>query len=431
MRAPALRGWDFWNAIGSPRTVCAPMVDQSEKAFRLLTAELGTDLAYTPMLHSRLFSTIPTYRALHFDPEPERSRPLFAQLAGRDPKVVLTAARMIEAEGVDAIDLNFGCPQRIANKAGRQYGAFLLDEPDVVVSLVKTLADELSVPVTAKLRLLNRGVDATVKLCERLEDAGASVITVHGRTREQNKQLAGSASWEAIGKVVSSLSIPVIANGGVGCAEDVRRCLDETGAAAVMSSEALLENPALFCANRHPTTGEYLDQDALAERYLQLCELHPPTKGIAMARGHLFKMLHNGLKTHPHMRDALLDAGSIDEARRVTRELAALRWEQPRFHTPEARGELSWYRRYPRPSDEPRSSEAPRSDEGLAAALGGAERERAEAAVLEKRERRRRDRREKRARRRRTKEDASSSPAAAVQSAATRAAAAGGRPATS
>ena len=93
---------------------------------------------------------------------------------------VLEAAQMIE-EHVDAIDLNFGCPQGIARKG--RYGAFLLDEPDVMVSLVKTLADGLSIPVTAKLRLLPSR-PASLELCKRLEGAGASVLTVHGRTRE-------------------------------------------------------------------------------------------------------------------------------------------------------------------------------------------------------------------------------------------------------
>ena len=70
--------------------------------------------------------------------------------------------------------------------------------------------------------------------------------------------------WAAIGEVVRAVGIPVIANGGIGCREDVEACSEQTGAAAVMSSEGLLENPALFCSNRHPSTGEYLDQTALA-----------------------------------------------------------------------------------------------------------------------------------------------------------------------
>lgn len=236
---------------------------------------MGTELAYTPMLHARLFSEVPTYRDLHFDPG---DGPLFAQLAGHDPAVVLHSARMIE-EHVDAIDLNFGCPQGIARKG--RYGAFLLDEPDVMVALVKTLAEGLQVPVTAKLRLLPERSEA-IQLCKRLEEAGASVIALHGRTRSQNKHLSGRADWDAIREAVDALSVPVIANGGIFSRDDADACLAHTGAAAVMSSEALLENPALFCRNIDPRSGEYLDQDALAARYLSLCADHPPSKGAAM-----------------------------------------------------------------------------------------------------------------------------------------------------
>ena len=122
-----------------------------------------------------------------------------------------------------------------------------LDEPDVMIALVERLAADLSIPVTVKLRLLPDR-DASIALCKRLEEAGASALCLHGRTREQNKQYAGSADWEPIRDVVSALGIPVIANGGIETRADVDACLEYTGAAAVMSSEALLENPALFCS---------------------------------------------------------------------------------------------------------------------------------------------------------------------------------------
>ena len=221
-----LTGWDWWRSIGSPKYVCAPMVDQSELPFRLLCRELGTTLAYTPMMHARLFTEVPEYRRLHFDPEPTLDRPLVGQLAGHDPEVVLAAARLIEPQ-VDAVDLNFGCPQGIARKG--RYGAFLLDEPDTMVALVSTLARELSVPVTAKLRLLPSR-PASFELLKRLEDAGASVLALHGRTREQNKQYCGAADWEAIAEAVRVVSVPVIANGGIGTFADVEACLEQVRA---------------------------------------------------------------------------------------------------------------------------------------------------------------------------------------------------------
>lgn len=142
------------------------------------------------------------------------------------------------------------------------------------------------------------------------------------------------------------MNIPVVANGGIGSMADVEACRQATGAAAVMSSEALLENPALFCSNVDPKSGGYLDQDELARRYLAVCAQHPPCKGAAMVRGHLFKMLHHGLRSNPDLRDDLLVARTLPEMHGVVDRLAAARWEQPAFHTAHMRPELSWYARH-------------------------------------------------------------------------------------
>lgn len=155
------------------------------------------------------------------------------------------------------------------------------------------------------MRLLG-SPEATLDACLRFQQAGASALTVHGRTREQNKQYCGAADWSAIGDVRRALSIPVIANGGISGAADVDACLAATGADAVMSSEGLLGNPALFAANRHPTTGALVTQRQLAREYLQLAREHGAPD--ASARGHIFKMLHGALGARPTLRDDLAEA---------------------------------------------------------------------------------------------------------------------------
>jgi len=334
--------WDFWRSLGSPRYVCAPMVDQSELAFRMLTRGMGVGLAYTPMLHARLFTEHEAYRSHTFDPElARRDRPLFAQLAGHDPAVLLEAGRLVQGK-VDAVDINFGCPQAIARKG--RYGAFLLDESDLAVSLVGALAQGLDVPVTAKVRLLP-SLDASIRLYERMVDAGASVLCVHGRTKEQNKHRSGAADWSAVAAVVDAIDIPVIANGGISSLDDAHACLEVTGAAAVMSSEMLLENPALFCGNIDPSTGAYLDQTELARRYLAVCVAHPPPT-LSHARSHIFKMLHGGLRQHPTQRERLLEARSIEHLAEVIDELERAGWTQPGFHTDDFDPMQSWYWRH-------------------------------------------------------------------------------------
>jgi tRNA-dihydrouridine synthase len=243
---PKLHGYAWFRAMGSPRFVMAPMVDQSELAFRMLAREYNTHLCYSPMMHSRLFSEGGAYRADNWEPC-AADRPLVAQFCANDPATLLSAARHVETT-CDAVDINLGCPQGIARKG--RYGAFLLTETRLLVDMVSLLHAELAVPVTVKIRLLPRFEDS-LALCRALEGAGASLITVHGRLKEQNKTATGFTDWEAIRRIKAAVAVPVFANGGIGCLADAEACLAYTGADGVMSSEALLENPALF-AQRLP-----------------------------------------------------------------------------------------------------------------------------------------------------------------------------------
>ena len=228
--------WAFWRRIGSPRTVLAPMVNQSELAFRMVARHYGAKLCFTPMLHSTLFASSEAYRLDNFD-ACSQERPLVTQFCGDDPATLLAAASLAQGE-CDAIDLNCGCPQAIARRG--HYGAFLLEEPDLIVRIVAALAapGALRVPVLVtsthlthphpclplppspstlpppstssypftftlispspltliftspspppqpyqvlvKMRLLP-SLEQTVALAVRLQAAGASVITLHG-----------------------------------------------------------------------------------------------------------------------------------------------------------------------------------------------------------------------------------------------------------
>jgi len=117
-----LRGFDWFRALGSPTMVCAPMVEASELAFRMLVRRYGAQLAYTPMLHAGQMLKARSYMSQNFTTCPGDRR-LIAQFCGNDPEVLLNAAKMVQ-DRVDAVDLNLGCPQGIARKG--HYGAFLL-----------------------------------------------------------------------------------------------------------------------------------------------------------------------------------------------------------------------------------------------------------------------------------------------------------------
>ncbi|XP_006280438.2 tRNA-dihydrouridine(16/17) synthase [NAD(P)(+)]-like [Capsella rubella] len=302
------RAWAHWKNLGRPRYIVAPMVDNSELPFRLLCQKYGAQAAYTPMLHSRIFTETEKYRNQEFTTCQE-DRPLFVQFCANDPDTLLEAAKRVEPY-CDYVDINLGCPQRIARRGN--YGAFLMDNLPLVKSLVEKLAQNLNVPVSCKIRIFPN-IQDTLKYAKMLEDAGCSLLAVHGRTRDEKDGKKFRADWSAIKEVKNALRIPVLANGNVRCIEDVDNCIEETGVEGVLSAETLLENPAVFAGFR---TAEWaanneeegfvdggLDQGDLVVEYLKLCEKHPvPWR---MIRSHVHKMLGEWFRVHPQVREQL------------------------------------------------------------------------------------------------------------------------------
>lgn len=233
--------------------ILAPMVGGSELAFRLLCRRYASRdlLCYTPMMSSERFAVEPDYRKEAFQTCPE-DRPLVAHFSANDPETLLAAARHVEGR-CDAIDLNLGCPQRIAHSG--HFGSFLLDDVDrpLVCKIVKTLADGLkSTPVFVKIRLLAT-TEKTIELVTQLRDAGASLVAIHARHRVNLVGRSGPgardgpALLEEVAKVVQAVKgVVIIANGNVKTWHDVQANLASTGAAGIMSAEGILDDPTLF-----------------------------------------------------------------------------------------------------------------------------------------------------------------------------------------
>ena len=311
MRAK-LTGFDFWQTtLKGARRVVAPMVDQSELAWRLLSRRHGAELCYTPMLNAKIFLDHPSYREREFKTHPA-DHPLIAQFCGNNPETVLAAAKQVQ-EQVEAVDLNLGCPQHIARKG--HYGSYLQDEWDLVRDIISLLHRELLVPVTAKIRVFD-DMEKTLKYAQMVESAGAQLLTVHGRTREQRGENTGLADWQKIKLVKESVSIPVFANGNILFRDDMDRCLEVTGTEGVMTAEGNLYNPAIF-EETYSLVWDMVDE------YLKICTDEAPASLTAI-RGHLFKLYRPCLATFPEHRTRLGEAKSFTEVTLVTQEMNAL-----------------------------------------------------------------------------------------------------------
>uniref|UniRef100_UPI00358DFB8D tRNA-dihydrouridine(16/17) synthase [NAD(P)(+)]-like isoform X2 n=1 Tax=Myxine glutinosa TaxID=7769 RepID=UPI00358DFB8D len=283
------------DTLGSPRFVLAPMVGQSELAWRLLARNHGAQLCFTPMLHAGLFYRDSRYRQQALDPGTggENDRPLVLQFCANDP-LTFTGAGKLAQHCCDAVDLNLGCPQMIARR-------------------VSLAANELEVPVSCKVRIF-ADIRRTVEYACMLEKAGCKLLVVHGRTREQKGHEMGLASWKHISAVRQAVSIPVVANGNVQSLTDAECCLRETGAHGVMSADGHLHNPAIF-EGRSPPVWE------ISTEYLELAQQH--SIGCSSVRAHLFRLWHKSLPLNPDLREELATARSVTDMADIDARLAA------------------------------------------------------------------------------------------------------------
>lgn len=290
--------------------ILAPMVDQSELAWRMFSRKYGFQVCYTPMIHAAVFIKDSTYRRENMQSCSE-DRPLIVQFCANNVETFVEAAKLVAAD-CDAVDLNLGCPQSIAKRG--HYGAFLQDDWDLIYKMVKMCSNEVSIPITCKIRIFE-DVEKTVKYAQMLESAGAKLLGVHGRTREQKGMNTGLASWPHIQAVCKAVKIPVYSNGNIQFFEDIQLCLNETGCRGVMIAEGSLHNPAICTDKLFPACD-------LALEYILFVEKYPCP--ISYVRGHLFKLLHFILEKHCNYRSKVGTCKLLPEFREVIVELQDL-----------------------------------------------------------------------------------------------------------
>ena len=222
----------------------APMAGVTDWAFRTVCAELGAGVTVTEMVSSRalVYRDQKSAKLLRKNP----GSVCGAQIFGNDPDTMAEGARLaLEISGCDFLDINMGCPMpKVANNGD---GCGLMRTPELAGKIVETVVKAVDVPVTVKCRLgWDKGSINVLDFTRRMEDSGAAMVAVHGRTRSM--LYSGTADWDAIHKVKEQLTIPVIANGDITGGEAAVRCLKRTGADGLMIGRSVFGDPWTFPA---------------------------------------------------------------------------------------------------------------------------------------------------------------------------------------
>lgn len=272
------------------RVLQSPLSGVTDLVFRRLVRRYAPDsMMYTEMVNATGLHHVKTLpKLMEVDPD---EKPISIQLFDCRPDFLAEAAQMAVQEGADTVDINMGCPVNKITKNGG--GSSLLRQPEIAAAIVRSVVKAVKVPVTVKTRI--GWTDQEINILEfarRMEDAGAQMITVHGRTRAQGYN--GLARWEWIGRVKEVLTIPVIANGDIFSVEAAVKCLEQTGADGVMCSRGTMGYPFLVGEIDHfLRTGQLKPSPSVVERlrcaqeHLQALWEYKGDRGIRQARKHM------------------------------------------------------------------------------------------------------------------------------------------------
>ena len=312
----------------------APMAGATDYAFRKVCKEFGAEYLVSEMVCAKALCYEQKIKK-SLEKSPSKTAPLAAvkqgelpmavQIFGSEPEYMAQAAKMIAENSYrgttslytpSAIDINMGCP--VAKVVSNGEGSALLKNPKLAADIVRAVVDAVEIPVTVKIRTgWDKSSINAVEVAKRLEDAGASLICVHGRTREQ--QYAPFADWTQIAKVKEAIGIPVIGNGDIFEPQDALKMIKETGCDGVMIGRGALGNPWIFENTlnlfegrdiREIDTNEVVDV-ALSHLALMI-EEKGERAGIAESRKHLGWYM-KGIRGAAELRNRINTAEALDE----------------------------------------------------------------------------------------------------------------------
>ena len=302
----------------------APMAGVTDWAYRTICAEMGAGVTVTEMVSSRalVYKDKKSAKLLRKN----EGSICGAQIFGNDPDIMAQGAQLaLEISGCDFIDINMGCPMpKIANSGD---GCGLMRTPELAGQIVEAVCKAVDVPVTIKCRLgWDKGSINVLDFTRRMEQSGAAMVAVHGRTRSM--LYTGVADWDMIHKVKDQLSIPVIANGDIIGGETAVKCLKRTGADGIMVGRSVFGDPWVFEeiaaaleGREYPGRPVLKDRVAVAVRQFQLSEQdHGEHIACLEARKH-FAWYLRGVRNASFYKREISSLNTMEDIYRVAKDI--------------------------------------------------------------------------------------------------------------
>ena len=307
--------------------VLAPMAGICNSAYRRIIKQMGAGLIYAEMVNDKaiVHENKKTIDMLYMT---EEERPISQQIFGSDVDSFVASAKMVyEKMKPDIIDINMGCPvPKVAVSA--EAGAALLKNPEKIKEIVSAVVKSVPIPVTVKIRSGwdKNSINAkeVAKICEQ---AGASAICVHGRTRTD--RYLGHSDWNIIKEVKESVNIPVIGNGDIKTVYDAKRMIDETGCDAVMIGRSALGNPWIILDTVNYLTYGILPKEKTKQEKIDMCikhlnyllEFKPEKVAVLEMRSHIAWYL-KGVEGAREIKNELFKAQTKDEIINILNEFS-------------------------------------------------------------------------------------------------------------